>query len=329
MKRIQLYIVVCVCLFTLCFGAKKALALSWYTGCDASQSENRFTIICQLDDADSDKIPAPFSNLISMYFLPKEYLENQTRSDLLEMAVADSKGVITKKNQLNIAEKTYQAYFYNLPDKTPSVVILVDHFNSQNAALIHFTSQKTFKRQVYLQVFETLISKGIPDEMLNAAYEKQKSHMNFLGKVIKLPAGCETMRKNSVQCGTGQLSWEVTDTEKQAYAKMNQSMAHTKEGVLQSGQNWKFNQNLACFIDGVKTNCANVYFETDLPGMQGKQKLNIYYSVAKIREQWTMLICSFWDYDAKSLDESFCSTLLRLEPINVNEKKDKAVKSEP
>lgn len=187
---------------------------------------------------------------------------------------------------------------YEEPKGVPNSVsyYFVENKNNQILA-VTFASLMATNQALERQLVPLLRDGAIPPRVFNSF---GTDSINFAGRKIKIGRNCAWRGVNNMQCPSyGQMSWSVHATSESAQQDIDTQVArifNQKKGKT------VLDTTVAVIFEGTEVPARKIVYDFTgitslLLTMEGGKRLNIYFVVAPVRNNYVSCVMSFWDTD--------------------------------
>lgn len=187
---------------------------------------------------------------------------------------------------------------YEEPKGSPNSIsyYFVENKSSQLLA-ITFASLMATNQALERQLVPLIRDEKIPPSVFNSF---GTDSVNFAGRQIKIGRNCSWRGVNNMQCPSyGQMSWSVHATLKGAQQDVDSQVArifNQKKGKT------VLDTTVAVIFEGAEVSARKMTYDFTgitslLLTMEGGKRLNIYFIVAPVRNNYVSCVMSFWDTD--------------------------------
>ena len=162
---------------------------------------------------------------------------------------------------------------------------------------ITFASLMATNQALERQLVPLLRDGAIPPRVFNSL---NADSIDFAGRKIKIGRNCGWRGVNNMQCPSyGQMSWSVHGTLESAQRDINSQI--TRIFSLKKGKT-VLDTAVAVVFEGAAVSARKITYDfTGLTSllltMEGGKRLNIYFVVAPVRNNYVSCVMSFWDTD--------------------------------
>lgn len=228
-----------------------------------------------------------------------------SESEILEVAVRQS-GKQLDRGELNVDGRRLDIrYVTDLDSLDTSMAITLVARGGERFVAICTQASRTLDRARCAEVFTALARAGIPAALPSVA--RTTVAVDFQGRSLKLAEPCEVQGPGDLKCSNGQITWltappfpGLDSAAFEAYQKVAASM---KEAGASEGDT----RETDCKVDGAPGHCKIADWSLGAMGT-----IRVVFAKASVRQQDTVVVCSYFTDKAPKKLPFPCGALLEL-----------------
>jgi hypothetical protein len=166
-------------------------------------------------------------------------------------------------------------------------------------------ASRTLDRARCADAFTALSRTGIPAGL--PPVQRSLGEVDFQGRPLALTEPCEVMGPHDLKCSNGQLTWSTAQSfpglDSEAYESYRRVSSSMQEAGAREGET----RDTACKVDGAAGQCKVVDWS-----MQAMGITRVVFAKASVRQQDTVIVCSYFIDKAPNKLPFPCGALLEL-----------------
>lgn len=231
------------------------------------------------------------SQIKTIEFSKKNILKHFSKLKIKEKDLVQGDSVLGFRN-------FYVVKKYEEPKGVPNSVSYYFVENKKNQILaVTFASLMATNQALERELVPLIRDGAIPPRVFNSF---GTDSINFAGRQIKIGRNCAWRGVNNMQCPSyGQMSWSVHATLLSAQQDIDSQVARI---FNQKRGKTVLDTTVAVIFEGTEVSARKITYDfTGLTSLlltiEGGKRLNIYFVVAPVRNNYVSCVMSFWDTD--------------------------------